>query len=133
MTRLFLKNCGRGENFRTTTCLKTVVGGMQGHAPCKAHLLHIAFFMSVKLHVDHKSVTKMRQNLATLIVGDVTAFERVVSFCREPETGPVTLVSSVRYVSQFWFVCCADEISFRVAAYLQRKSVDLPPSICVFG
>ena len=31
----FLKNCGRGESLRTTTCPKTVVGGKQSHAPCK--------------------------------------------------------------------------------------------------
>ena len=29
-----LKNCGRGESFRITTCLYTVVGGKQGHASC---------------------------------------------------------------------------------------------------
>ena len=35
----FLKNCGRGENLRTTMCLKTVDGGKKGHAPGKIHLL----------------------------------------------------------------------------------------------
>ena len=35
----FLKNCGRGEGFRTTTCHKTVVGGKQGHAACKLFLI----------------------------------------------------------------------------------------------
>ena len=26
--------CGRGEGLRTTSCLRTVVGVKQGHAPC---------------------------------------------------------------------------------------------------
>ena len=32
-----LKHCGRGESLETATCPKTVVGGKQGHAPCKIH------------------------------------------------------------------------------------------------
>ena len=41
------ENCGRGESLGITTCLKTVVGGKQGHAPCKVLLLHItSFFVS---------------------------------------------------------------------------------------
>ena len=31
----FLTNCGRCEGLGINTCLKTVVGGQQGHAPCK--------------------------------------------------------------------------------------------------
>ena len=31
----FLKNCDSGESLGTTTCLKTAVGGKQGHAPSK--------------------------------------------------------------------------------------------------
>ena len=47
----FLKKCGRGESLGTTTCLKTVVGGKQGHAPCKILLLQQSlFFTSVKFH-----------------------------------------------------------------------------------
>ena len=30
----FLKNCGRGECLGTTSCLRTMVGGKQGHVPC---------------------------------------------------------------------------------------------------
>ena len=30
----FLSNCGRGEGLETATCLKTVVGDKQEHAPC---------------------------------------------------------------------------------------------------
>ena len=40
----FLKNCGRGESLWTTTCLRTVFGGKQGHAPCK-------FLLSLLLHI----------------------------------------------------------------------------------
>ena len=29
------KNCVRGESLDITTCLKTVVGGKQGHTPVK--------------------------------------------------------------------------------------------------
>ena len=35
----FFTKCGRGESLGTTTCLKTEVGGMQWHAPCKIHSL----------------------------------------------------------------------------------------------
>ena len=38
----FLKNCGRCEGLMTTKCLRTVVGGNQGHAPYKILLLHKA-------------------------------------------------------------------------------------------
>ena len=31
----FITNCGRGYALGTTTCLETVVGVMQGHAPVK--------------------------------------------------------------------------------------------------
>ena len=31
----FLKNCGVGENLRTTTCIKTVVGVSKGVLPVK--------------------------------------------------------------------------------------------------
>ena len=40
----FLTNCGRGESPGTTTRLKTVVGGKQGHAPCRMISLHKASF-----------------------------------------------------------------------------------------
>ena len=32
---IFLKNCGRSYGRGTATCHRTVVGGKQGHAPCK--------------------------------------------------------------------------------------------------
>ena len=56
-----LKNCGKGECLGTTTCLMTVAGGKQGHAPCRMlPLQQILFFVSLKFHGDHKTVTKMR-------------------------------------------------------------------------
>ena len=55
----FLKNCGRGESLVTTTCHKTVVGGRQGHAPCRILLLHKACFcVSVEFHGDHITATR---------------------------------------------------------------------------
>ena len=38
-TSHFFERCCRGEGLRTTTSLKTVDGGKQGHAPCKIFLL----------------------------------------------------------------------------------------------
>ena len=51
----FLKDCGRGESLGTTTCLKPVVGGKQGHAPCRMQPL----FVSVEFHGDHETVTEL--------------------------------------------------------------------------
>ena len=56
----FLKKCGRGDSLRTTTCLRTVDGGKQGHALCRILLLQQSpFFLSVKFHGDHKTVTNL--------------------------------------------------------------------------
>ena len=41
----FLKNCGRGEGLMATTCLRTVVGGKQGLAPCDILLLQQSLFL----------------------------------------------------------------------------------------
>ena len=38
-------------------------------------------FVSVEFHGDHKTVTLMRYNLATLSFGDVTRFKTVQSVC----------------------------------------------------
>ena len=77
---MFLKHCGRGESLGTITCLKTVVGGKQGHALCKIlSLQQSPFLVSVECHGDRKTVIKMRQNLATLSVEDVTGFKTVES------------------------------------------------------
>ena len=40
-----LKYSGRGECLGTTTCLITVVGDKQGHAPCKILLLKKSLFL----------------------------------------------------------------------------------------
>ena len=42
---MFLNNCGGGESLGTTTCLKTVVGGKQGHAPSETLLLQQSLFL----------------------------------------------------------------------------------------
>ena len=55
----FLKNCGRGESLKTTTCVKTVVGGKQGHAPCEILSLYkTSFFVSIKFNGDHTTAYK---------------------------------------------------------------------------
>ena len=41
----FLEYCGRGYGLGTTTCLKTMIGGKQGYAPCKVLLLSQVFFL----------------------------------------------------------------------------------------
>ena len=41
----FLRNNGRGEGFCITRCAKTVVGGKQGHAPCRILLLQQSLFL----------------------------------------------------------------------------------------
>ena len=66
----FLNNCGRGESLVTTTCHVTVAWCEQGHAPCKMLLLK---------HGEHRAVSKMRQNLATLSFPDIAEFKIVVS------------------------------------------------------
>ena len=76
----FHKNCVRGESLGTITCLETVVGVSKGMLPVKYLLLQQSpFFVSVKFHGDHKTVTKMRQNLVALSFGDITGFKTVVS------------------------------------------------------
>ena len=47
--RLCHKNFHGGESLGTTTCLKTVVRGKQGHAPCEIRLLHKAFFCVIQI------------------------------------------------------------------------------------
>ena len=52
----FLKKYDRGESLGTTTCLRTVVGGKQGHAPCKIPFLQ----QRLVIHGYYEAVTKMR-------------------------------------------------------------------------
>ena len=57
----FLKSCGGGKSLRTTTHLKTVVGGKQEHAPCKVlSPKQIVFIASFKSRGDYKTVTELR-------------------------------------------------------------------------
>ena len=49
---MFLKDCGRGECLGTTACIRTVVGGKYGHAPCsnidsQIHLLCCLSFLVI--------------------------------------------------------------------------------------
>ena len=46
----FLKNCGRGYNLGTATCLQTVVGAKRWHAPCEMLSLRQSLFVSVGFH-----------------------------------------------------------------------------------
>ena len=40
--------------------VRTVVGGKNGHAPCKNVVLADPLFVSVEFHANHKTVTKLR-------------------------------------------------------------------------
>ena len=56
----FLKNCGRGDSLRTTTCLRNVDVGKQVLAHCKIFLFQQSlFFVSVLFHGHHKTVVKL--------------------------------------------------------------------------
>ena len=54
----FVINCGRGEGFRKATCLNTVAGGKQGHAPCKMLLLQQILFLC---HSNFIEITRLSQ------------------------------------------------------------------------
>ena len=43
----FLENCGRDESLGSTTCLSTVVGGKQVHAPCMICFFQRSLFFCV--------------------------------------------------------------------------------------
>ena len=54
-------NGGGVEVCTNATYLKAVVGGKQGHAPCKIVLLQqFHFIVSVKFRTGHKTDTKLR-------------------------------------------------------------------------
>ena len=58
-TVTFFEDCGWSEGLMTTTCIKTVAGGKQGHhAPCMILSLYEASFVSVKFNGVHKTVYK---------------------------------------------------------------------------
>ena len=56
----FSKICGRGESHKSNSCLMTVVGGEQRHASVKYFCSCKAFFVSVKFHGYHKTVSILR-------------------------------------------------------------------------
>ena len=58
-----------------TTCNRNVAGEKQGHASCKLLCTNKDFFVSVTFHGDHKTVARMRRNLATLSFGDIIGFK----------------------------------------------------------
>ena len=55
----FLTNCGRGDDLRTTTCFRTVVGCKQGHAPCEILLFHQSLFLC---QLNFMEITRLLQN-----------------------------------------------------------------------
>ena len=77
----FPKNCGRSESPRTAICLKTVVGGKQGHAPVKYFAATNPLFCVGKILLRLQDCLKDEVNLATLRFGDITGFKTVVSVC----------------------------------------------------
>ena len=76
----FIKHCGKGECFRDTTCLKTVVGVSKGMLPVKYLRSNKASFVSVEFHGDHKTHIVV-VNQATLSFWDITRCKTVVSTC----------------------------------------------------
>ena len=45
----FSNNCGSGESLRAITCLRTVVGVRQGHAPCGILLVQLSLLLCLLL------------------------------------------------------------------------------------
>ena len=78
---IFLRNFDHNESFRADTCLENVVGGKQGHAPCKIFLLHQRFFYVRLISWRLLDCHKVDVRLATLSFGDVTKFKTVMSVC----------------------------------------------------
>ena len=55
-----LKNCGIGWGLWTATCLRTVVGDMQGHALCNVFpLQQFLFLCQFRFFWDHMTVTTL--------------------------------------------------------------------------
>ena len=54
-----LKNCGGGDSLSTATCLIAVLGGQQGHTPCKILPFQELLFVSVEFYAHYKAVTKL--------------------------------------------------------------------------
>ena len=56
----FLKNFSKGECLRPTTCLRTVVGGRQGYAPCNILLLQQSLFLCQLNFMEIIRLSKLR-------------------------------------------------------------------------
>ena len=63
----FLKKCGRGKIFGTTTCLTNEVEGKQGHAPCEILRLAKPHFCVSRISWRLYDCHRVEVNLATLI------------------------------------------------------------------
>ena len=70
----FLAYCGLG----TSTCLITVVGSKEDHAPSIILSLQQILFVSVIFCEDYDIVTDFEVNLATLSFGDITGFKTLI-------------------------------------------------------
>ena len=82
----------------TTTCPKTVVGGKQGHAPCKISLLQESLFLaSVEFYGGHKTEV----NLATHILLYITGFNIAVCVYLSHLTCPRKCNENVKYSMAF--------------------------------
>ena len=78
----FLINCGGGCGLETTTCLKTVVGGKQGHIPCKTFLsLANPFFVSIEFFTIIILSHPSGEYAPLSSFGDIARFKAVVSVC----------------------------------------------------
>ena len=66
---------------KTTTCLNTVVGGKQGHAPCRILALQqFIFSVSVVCHGGHKAVIILYKSRHPQFEG-ITGAKTVESVC----------------------------------------------------
>ena len=75
------KNCGRGESLGTNTYPKAVVGVSKGMLPVKHLRSNKSSFCYSRLQQDHKNVTELKVNLATLSSWDIARFKTMVPVC----------------------------------------------------
>ena len=76
---IFLKNCGRGESLETTTCLRSVVGGKQGHAPSRIPLLLQCLCFVSQISLRPQGCRDDEVHIATLSCVDIAGCMTVVS------------------------------------------------------
>ena len=72
----FVKNCCTG--YRSATCLRSVVGGKQGHAICEMILLRYFLFLRESNFIEINIITKMRQIWPPTVFGEITGFNTMV-------------------------------------------------------